>query len=85
MESAMVLLLLILVGILTYMLFSPKSIIGPWLDKYCQDEKERWMGEDVGPIMPKTTTKKSTKRKSKPKVAPVKRKTRKSTKRSKTP
>ena len=80
----MVLLLLILVGILTYMLFSPKSIIGPWLDKYCQDEKGRWMGEDIGPIMPKTT-KKSTKRKSKPKVTALKRKTRKSTKRSKTP
>jgi len=83
MESTMVLLLLILVGILTYMLFSPKSIIGPWLDKYCR--KEKWSGEDIGPtVMPKTT-KKSTKRKSKPKVTALKRKTRKSTKRSKTP
>ena len=57
----MVGLLLILVGILTYLLFSPTSIIGPWLDRLCQDEKdswkalrskdkkEKWAGEDIEP------------------------------------
>ena len=49
MESAMIALLLVLVGVLTYILFSPTSIIGPWLDKYCQEEKELWKGEDIEP------------------------------------
>ena len=47
MESAMLALLLILVGLLTYMIFSPTSIIGPWLDKCCR-KKDKWTGEDVG-------------------------------------
>jgi len=47
MESAMLALLLILIGLLTYMIFSPTSIIGPWLDKYCKKEKENWSGKDV--------------------------------------
>ena len=47
MESAMLALLLILVGLLTYMVFSPTSIIGPWLDKCCKKD-DKWTGEDVG-------------------------------------
>ena len=47
MESAMLALLLILVGLLTYMIFSPTSIIGPWLDRHCKRE-DKWTGEDVG-------------------------------------
>ena len=49
MDSAMVLLLLVLGGVLVYMLFSPTSLIGPWLDKYCKEEKRKWGGEDVTP------------------------------------
>mgnify|MGYP001426221848 CR=1 FL=1 len=49
MESAMVLLLLVLVGVLTYILFSPRSIVGPWLDEYCKEEKRKWGGEDITP------------------------------------
>ena len=49
MEPAMVALLLVLVGILTYILFSPTSIVGPWLDKWAQDEKKQWTGEDIEP------------------------------------
>ena len=48
MESAMLVLLLSLAGLLTYLLFSPKSIIGPYLDKLCQDKKDKWTGEDIG-------------------------------------
>jgi len=48
MESAMLVLLLTLVGLLTYLIFSPKSIIGPYLDKLCQDKKDKWTGEDIG-------------------------------------
>ena len=48
MESAMLVLLLTLAGLLTYLLFSPKSIIGPYLDKLCQDKKDKWTGEDIG-------------------------------------
>ena len=47
MESAMLALLLILVGLLTYMIFAPSSIIGPWLDRHCKRE-DKWTGEDVG-------------------------------------
>jgi len=49
MESAMVVLLLVLGGLLTYMVFSPTSLIGPWLDRYCREEKRKWGGEDVEP------------------------------------
>ena len=49
MDSAMVLLLLVLGGVLVYMLFSPTSLIGPWLDKYCKEEKRKWGGEDITP------------------------------------
>ena len=49
MDSAMVLLLLVLGGVLVYMLFSPTSLIGPWLDKYCREEKRKWGGEDITP------------------------------------
>ena len=48
MESAMLVLLLTLAGLLTYLLFSPKSIIGPYLDKLCQDKKDKWTGETIG-------------------------------------
>ena len=49
MESAMLVLLLVLAGLLVYLLFSPKSIIGPYLDKLCRDHgKDKWTGEDVG-------------------------------------
>ena len=49
METAMLVLLLVLAGLLVYLLFSPKSIIGPYLDKLCQDHgKNNWTGEDVG-------------------------------------
>ena len=48
MESGMLVLLLTLAGLLTYLLFSPKSIIGPYLDKLCQDKKDKWTGEDIG-------------------------------------
>ena len=45
----MLVLLLTLVGLLTYLIFSPKSIIGPYLDKLCRDHgKDKWTGEDVG-------------------------------------
>ena len=49
MESAMLLLLIVLVCILTYILFSPTSIIGPWLDRHCRKERNSWSGEDVEP------------------------------------
>ena len=49
MESGMLVLLLLLGGIMVYMLFSPTSLIGPWLDKYCREEKRKWGGEDVTP------------------------------------
>ena len=49
MESAMVVLLLVLGGLMVYMIFSPTSLIGPWLDKYCREEKRRWSGEDITP------------------------------------
>ena len=49
MDSAMILLLLVLGGVLLYLLFSPSSIIGPWLDKYCREEKRRWSGETIEP------------------------------------
>jgi hypothetical protein len=48
MDSAMLLLLLVLVGVVTYLLFSPTSLLGPRLDKYCKREKDSWSGEDVG-------------------------------------
>jgi hypothetical protein len=48
MESAMLVLLLVLAGLLTYLLFSPKSILGPYLDKLCQDKKDQWTGETIG-------------------------------------
>ena len=49
MDSAMVLLLLVLGGVMVYMVFSPTSLIGPWLDKYCKEEKRKWGGEDITP------------------------------------
>jgi hypothetical protein len=49
MESAMLVLLLVLGGLMVYMVFSPTSLIGPWLDKYCKEEKRRWSGEDIEP------------------------------------
>ena len=49
MESAMVALLIVLGGVMVYMLFSPTSLIGPWLDKYCREEKRKWGGEDITP------------------------------------
>ena len=48
METAMLVLLLVLAGLLVYLLFSPKSIIGPYLDNICQDKKNNWTGEDIG-------------------------------------
>ena len=45
----MLALLLVLVGLLTYMLFSPTSIIGPWLDRHCKRERENWSGETIEP------------------------------------
>ena len=49
MESAMLVLLLVLGGVMVYMLFAPTSLIGPWLDKYCREEKRKWGGEDITP------------------------------------
>ena len=49
MESAMLVLLLVLGGVMVYMVFSPTSLIGPWLDKYCKEEKRKWGGEDITP------------------------------------
>jgi len=75
MESPMLVLLLVLAGVFVYLIFSPKSIIGPYLDKYCKEKKERWTGETIGEspfklpftihdeITPKKTTKRKTKRK----------------------
>ena len=40
MDSAMLVLLLALCGLIIYLLFSPSK----WLDKYAQDEKEQWTG-----------------------------------------
>ena len=31
------------------MLFSPTSIIGPWLNRHCKKERDAWTGEDVEP------------------------------------
>ena len=42
MDSGMLVLLLVLGGVLLYLIFSPTSLIGPWLDKYCREEKRRW-------------------------------------------
>jgi len=76
MDSAMLLLLLVLVGVLTYLLFSGKSCISKTLDKYCQREKESWTGEDVGESLiksvneeapPKTKKKRKYKKRSKKK------------------
>ena len=71
----MLLLLLVLVGVLTYLLFSGKSCISKTLDKYCQREKESWTGEDVGESLiksvneeaPKTKKKRKYKKRSKKK------------------
>ena len=49
MESAMLALLLVLGGLLTYMVFSPTSLIGPWLDRHCRKERDAWSGEDIEP------------------------------------
>ena len=49
MDSGMLVLLLVLGGIMVYMVFAPTSLIGPWLDKYCKEEKRKWGGEDVEP------------------------------------
>ena len=49
MESAMLVLLLVLGGVMVYMVFSPTSLIGPWLDKYCKEEKRKWGGEYITP------------------------------------
>ena len=49
MESAMLVLLLVLGGVMVYLLFSPTSIIGPWLDEHCREEKRKWSGEDITP------------------------------------
>jgi uncharacterized Tic20 family protein len=78
MDSAMLLLLIVLVGVVTYLLFSPTSLLGPMLDKYCKREKESWTGEDVGesliksvneeaPPTPKTKKKRKYKKRSKKK------------------
>ena len=55
MESAMLVLLLVLVGLLTYMIFSPTSLIGPWLDRHCRKERDAWSGEDVEPQYQEST------------------------------
>ena len=44
MDSAMLVLLLALVGMITYLLFTPCK----WLDDYAQEGKEQWTGEDIG-------------------------------------
>jgi len=44
MDSAMLVIILALVGIITYLLFTPCK----WLDKYAQEEKDQWSGEDIG-------------------------------------
>ena len=49
MESGMLVLLLVLGGLMVYMVFSPTSLIGPWLDKHCKRERDAWSGEDVEP------------------------------------
>ena len=49
MESGMLVLLLVLGGLMVYMVFSPTSQIGPWLDKHCKRERDAWSGEDVEP------------------------------------
>ena len=49
MDDGMLLLLIVLGGLMLYMLFSPTSLIGPWLDKYCREEKRKWGGEDITP------------------------------------
>ena len=48
METAMLVLLLTLAAVLTYLLFSPTSIIGPTLDRMCQKKDDKWTGEDIG-------------------------------------
>ena len=47
MDSGMVILLLVLGGIMVYMVFSPTSLIGPWLDRHCKKEREEWSSENV--------------------------------------
>ena len=61
MDSGMLLLLLVLGGIMMYVVFDPKSLIGPWLDKYCKDEKDRWTGEPIEPHYQESTPKKKRK------------------------
>jgi hypothetical protein len=67
MESAMLLLLIVLVGVLTYLLFSPSK----WLDKYAQEETEQWSKKQaepvVEPVKPKKKKRKYKKRTRKPK------------------
>jgi len=48
MDSGMVILLLVLGGVMVYMVFSPTSLIGPWLDRHCKKEREEWSSEDAG-------------------------------------
>jgi hypothetical protein len=47
MDSGMIVLLLVLGGVIVYMLFSPTSLVGPWLDRHCKKEREEWSSEDV--------------------------------------
>ena len=47
MDSGMIVLLIVLGGTLVYLVFSPTSLIGPWLDKYCTKEKQEWSGKDA--------------------------------------
>ena len=51
MEPGMLCLLLVLGGLMVYMVFSPSSLIGPWLDKYCKNEKENWSGKEVEEVL----------------------------------
>ena len=75
--GGMVLLLLILGAIITYLFFFK----GFWLDKYCQDERKSWGGEDIEPEynigQSKQIHEAISQTKSKPKKKVVKRKTRK--------
>jgi hypothetical protein len=68
MDIAIVILLVALVCLMVYMVFDPKD----WLDKYCNDEKNRWgkeepLEEPEGPVKSSQPKKKRkyTKRKKK--------------------
>ena len=58
MDSGMLLLIIVLGGLSLYFICSPTSLLAPWLDKYCKQEKDSWTGENIGDGKPSKPKKK---------------------------